>query len=253
MASIRFGIERQPVEKGRRGAGGLRLGHVLGVGGQDSRARTADGLGHGGERAVLLRRRRKRERTGGLARLAADVAHRGFELAGVSDRLERGVHGLDPSCVQRLPTMFGEARRGGSDGGVVHTAPQRFAAPVTEIAEPRRRRSRFVSGIRTKERVMGLPHIPSAKPAAAAVPGRRQIRGRGTRRREADLRVIARYVVLPERAADQCSAPIFPCRHRARAAVPPPRPQSHPSQGPMRAAIGKKFAARRGTSRRPPR
>ncbi len=48
-----LGVERQAVEEGRSGTRGLRLGDVLGVGGKNSRARAADSLGHGGQRAVL--------------------------------------------------------------------------------------------------------------------------------------------------------------------------------------------------------
>ena len=73
-------IEGQTVEEGCRRAGGFGLGQVLPIGRKDCGLRAADRLGHGGERPVLLGGRRQRERTRGLARLAADVAHRGFEL-----------------------------------------------------------------------------------------------------------------------------------------------------------------------------
>ena len=63
-----LGVKRQPIEKGRGRAGGLRLRHVFGVGGEDCRLRPANGLGHGSERFILLCRRRQRE---GARRAAA--------------------------------------------------------------------------------------------------------------------------------------------------------------------------------------
>ena len=54
-------VEREPVEEGGVGAVALGLGHVLGIGGEDLGLACADGLGDGGERLVLLRRRRQRQ------------------------------------------------------------------------------------------------------------------------------------------------------------------------------------------------
>ncbi len=76
-----LGIERQPIEEGRRCAAGFRLGPIFRIGGEDRRARAADGLGHCRQRPVLLRGRRERQRARRLARLAADLAHRAASVA----------------------------------------------------------------------------------------------------------------------------------------------------------------------------
>jgi hypothetical protein len=57
----------------------------------------------------------------------------------------------------------------------------------------------------TKERVMGLPidRLSARLPRRFPVGAKYVVEGYGAE--EANLRVIARYVVLPWRAADQCS------------------------------------------------
>ena len=79
-------VEREPVEEGGVGAVAPGLGHVLGIGGEDVGLRGADRRGDGGERLVLLRRRRERQHARGLARPLPDLGHHG---GGV------GFHGLE--------------------------------------------------------------------------------------------------------------------------------------------------------------
>ena len=70
-------VERQPVEEGRGRAGALASARSSAIGGEDCRLRAADGLGHGGERAVLLGGRRQRQHARGrrasrpMSRIAA--------------------------------------------------------------------------------------------------------------------------------------------------------------------------------------
>ena len=122
-----LGIERQAIEKGRGDARGFGFGDILRVGSQDRRSRGADRRRHGGERAVLARRRGEGEHMRRSAGVAADLQHGRFKRAGTCYRFERGVHGLDPSCV----TVSYHVRRGTArrlpHHWLVHTAPQLFA------------------------------------------------------------------------------------------------------------------------------
>ena len=59
------GIEREPVEEGALAPPDRRFGDILCIGGQDRGRLLADGLGHGRQGTVLLRRRREREHAGG--------------------------------------------------------------------------------------------------------------------------------------------------------------------------------------------
>ena len=79
-------VEREAVEERRVGAVALRLGQVLGIGGEDVGLAAADGLGDGGERLVLLRGRRERQHARGLARPLPDLGHHGGGI---------GFHGLE--------------------------------------------------------------------------------------------------------------------------------------------------------------
>ena len=66
------GIEGEAVEKSGRHAGGLRLGGILGIGGENPRCLRAHGCRHELQRLVLLRRRGQRQDAGSGARGAAD-------------------------------------------------------------------------------------------------------------------------------------------------------------------------------------
>ncbi len=77
-----FGVEDQPIQKGRRHAGGFGRGHILGIGRKDCRAGAANRRRHGGQRAVFARRSSERQRVRGAACSAPDLVHRRFKTAG---------------------------------------------------------------------------------------------------------------------------------------------------------------------------
>src|SRR4029077_2963401 len=118
-------IEGQAVEEGGGRAGSLGFRQILPIGRQDRRFGTADRLGHRGERPALLGGRRQRQRAGSLAGVAADVAHRGFELglAVALDRLERSVHGIDPSGIQRFLPCSDRRREAACGPSLTHSYP----------------------------------------------------------------------------------------------------------------------------------
>ena len=203
-----LGIERQPVQKSGRRARRLRLGYVFGIGGENSRPRTPDGRGHGGERPVLARRRRQRERARSLARRAANVAHGCVEVARVPHCLERSIHGLDPSRVQGfLPCS---ARPG-------EAAPRRWLSTSVHMPSRHGHRNRrtyrtlggFCSSDARREGCHGDINKSFARPIATPVPGGSHVRDRRIWRRG---REIARHRALrgsARRATDQCSRRSF--------------------------------------------
>ena len=85
-------IERQPVEEGGGGAAGARLGHVLGIGGQNGRLAGPDRRRHGLERMVFLPGGRERQHARGRARGPADIGHGRGDIAGAFDAFERRGH-----------------------------------------------------------------------------------------------------------------------------------------------------------------
>ena len=92
------GGEREPVEQRRLEAMGARLGHVLGVGGEEAR-RVAPYRGGGGdERAVLGRAVGAREHARSRARLLAHLAHVELDVPDFGDC----VHGRDFTPLKRF-------------------------------------------------------------------------------------------------------------------------------------------------------
>ena len=106
-------VERQPVEERCGRAGGLRLGDVLRIGGEDAGFAGADRLRHRVERRVALRGRRERQRARRATRAAADVGHRGGDAGSLNGFQRRG-HGPRP-----VPIMW---ERAGRDAGLLALA-----------------------------------------------------------------------------------------------------------------------------------
>ena len=86
-------VEGEAVEERAGDAGGLGLGHVAFVGGENVRRGGADRFRHRMKRLVLLRARSKRQRARRLAGTQADVLHQARHGGGGIDGFERRGHG----------------------------------------------------------------------------------------------------------------------------------------------------------------
>ena len=226
MASIRAASRVRRSRKAAVAPAALASAKSSTIGRKDRRRGAADRLGHGGERPVLLGGRRQRERTRGLARLAADVAHRGFELgfnlALAADRLERSVHGLDPSGIQRFLPCSGGCCEAAWAMSFTHSNPQAVMGPSEKrgniLTLPV---FKFGNSQRVRRGCHASASRPPVQSAAQAFSRGGQICGRGPRR---GRWAFARSFTLcgaAGRAADQCSVGSRPAAgtERPRAAA----------------------------------
>ena len=255
MASIRAASRVRRSRKAAVAPAALASAKSSAIGREDCRLRAADGLGHGGERPVLLGGRRQRQRARGRARVAADVAHRGFELgpclwpsialsgafmalirlafsvsyhvrAGAARRPER----------RRLPTAihkrsWGRQRKGGTCSTL----------PVFEFWKFPTRTKRVPCVCQLTASPVRCPSVfPSApdmwSKAAAGKMG--------------DLRVVSRYVVLP--GGQRINVPSDPGQPPAterprRRGTSGPRSRARPSR-----TATKKIMQKAGTTRQHP-
>ena len=74
-------IQHEPVEERPRLASALRLGDVVGVGGENGRRRRADGSRHGAQGGVLLALGRKGETVGSGPGATAELGHYALDVA----------------------------------------------------------------------------------------------------------------------------------------------------------------------------
>jgi hypothetical protein len=89
-------VERQPVDESRRQPPGVGGGQIAGVGGEDFVEALAQRSRGGDQRVCLRRRRRIGEGSRGLARLAADRAHRRPDIRFGLDKTDRRLHKSHP-------------------------------------------------------------------------------------------------------------------------------------------------------------
>ena len=192
-----------------------------------------------------------------LRSLAADLAHGRFERAVFPHCLERRVHGLDPSCIV---ASYHVRRNRARWPRRAQACPQHSTAirrTVMETGEPAG--VQRVSPLdRTKEAAVGLPtnDMPNRLPHRFPVGATYVVEGYGGG--EGDLRVIARYVVLPGGHRINVPAdvpPICPTRRRARPSAhwrsdADRMPSNRRLKAAWRAGRSKKNAARRGTGSR---
>jgi hypothetical protein len=145
--------------------------------------------------------------------------------------------------------MFGAVRRGGSTpvlSTAIHSVPQVFRGTVIELWNLSEAEGVPLQ-VSQRESIMGLPtdRLSSRLPRRFPVGATYVVEGQSGK--EGDLRVIARYVVLPGGHRINVPADLSrPAPPRALAF----RRNSNSKQSPAKGRSergGKKFAARRGT------
>src|SRR5262249_16425907 len=85
-------IQREPIEKCSRGAGGTWLGNVLGIGGQNRGSLCPDRRSHEEKSTILLLGSGECEHAGGRTRTPANLAHHRDNVAGSLNALKRSRH-----------------------------------------------------------------------------------------------------------------------------------------------------------------